>query len=41
MQVKNKLFPYPILNRDTINSSYFNKSFNLVYDYERTISGFE
>lgn len=39
MQVKNKLFPYPILNRDTINSSYFNKSFNLVYDYERTKEG--
>ena len=36
MQVKNKLFPYPVLNRDTINSAYFNKSFNLLYDVERT-----
>ncbi len=36
MQVKNKLFPYPVLNRDTINSAYFNKSFNLLYDTEIT-----
>lgn len=39
MQVKNKLFPYPILNRHAINSAYFNKSFDLVYECEKTTNG--
>jgi len=32
MQVKNKLFPYPILNKDPINSTYFNKEFKLPFN---------
>ena len=32
MQVRSKLFPYPVLNHNIINSSYFNKIFELSFE---------
>lgn len=34
MQVKGKLFPYPVLNKDTLLSNYVDKVFNLIYQKE-------
>lgn len=36
MQVKNKLYPYPVLNDNLINSTFFNKCFQLCFDSEKT-----
>ena len=36
MQVKNKLYPYPVLNHNLINSTFFNKDFKLCFEGERT-----
>lgn len=36
MQIKNKLFPYPVLNSNASNSTYFNKEFKLCFTEERT-----
>jgi hypothetical protein len=36
MQVKNKLFPYPVINRNKILSCFENKNFRLIYDENET-----
>lgn len=36
MQVKNKLYPYPILNHNMINSTFFNKDFKLCFESDKT-----
>ena len=32
MQVKTKIFPYPVLNHDQDYSNYMNKSFHLLFE---------
>ena len=36
MQVKNKLFPYPVLNHNAINSTFFNRNFQLCFKSTKT-----
>lgn len=36
MQVKNKLYPYPVLNQNPINSTFFNRNFKLCFKREDT-----
>ena len=35
MQVKNKLYPYPVLNQNPINSTFFNRNFKLCFEGEK------
>ena len=36
MQIKNKLFPYPIINHNKILSSFGNRSFDLIFEPSET-----